>query len=105
AFRIRPVITAWFLCTLFPLYTPLSPYTTLFRSPGPFAMGYVLWGMVLLVLAAVVLWWPAIVTRLRRGGEGSPSDAEGEKASAPGGETQNAEAPTADSSGAGPVTS
>lgn len=46
------------------------------RWPGPFAMGYVLWGMVLLVLAAVVLWWPVIKARVQRGGEGTPSDTE-----------------------------
>ena len=75
------------------------------RWPGPFAMGYVLWGIVLLVLAAAVLWWPVVMTRVHRSGEDSRSDPKGEKASAPGAETQNAEAPTANSSGAGPATS
>ena len=54
------------------------------RWPGPFAMGYVLWGMVLLVLAAAVLWWPVIKARVQWGGEGAPSDTEAARLTAPG---------------------
>lgn len=75
------------------------------RWPGPFAMGYVLWGMVLLMLAVAVLWWPVLMTRVRRGAEGEPSDPAGGGAVAPGGETSSAEAPGAGATGAGAATS
>ena len=71
------------------------------RWPGPLAMGYVLWGMVLLVLAAVVLWWPAIKARTQRAGEGEPSDPEGEGPTAPGSETPDTGTLSAEAPGAG----